>query len=134
MKKMSLTEIEELLKEKGLSCTLQRLHLVQFILQADHPSAEDIVIWAQSNLAKVNVATVYNTLKTLEEAGIIKKVKLSHLNSWIYDNNLHPHYHFLDEATGQISDISPDLISIKSTIPGIDINSVEILIRGKSSK
>lgn len=132
MKKLSLTEIENLLKSKNLSCTIQRLHLVQFILQADHPSAEDVVSWAKTNLAKVNVATVYNTLNTLEEAGIIKRIKFSHLNSWVYDHNITPHYHFLDETTGQISDINPDLISIQSHLPNIDINSVDILIKGKT--
>jgi Fur family iron response transcriptional regulator len=134
MAKLSVSEIEQLLKQKGLSCTLQRLHLVQFILQADHPSAEDIIQWAQNNLAKVNVATIYNTLKTLEEAGIIKKIKFAHLNSWVYDHNLQPHYHFLDEATGKISDINPDLVSVESKLPGININSIEVLIRGQTTK
>lgn len=135
MKKYSQSEIENLLLEAGLSITLQRLSLASYILHADHPTAEDILAWAKTNLAKVNTATVYNTLNSLESAKIIKKIKFPHLKHMVYDHNMEEHHHFLDEETGKIFDLEKDKISLSTNLDStFAVSGVEVLIRGKLNK
>ena len=135
MKKYTQTEIEQLLNEAGLSVTLQRLSLVSFILHADHPTAEDILDWAKKNLAKVNTATIYNTLGVLESSGILKKIKFPHLKHYVYDHNTSEHHHFLDEDSGKIFDLDKNKINISSSLGSeFKISGIEVLIKGKISK
>ncbi len=131
MKKLSQTEVEEILKESKIPVTVQRLSLVSFILQADHPTAEDVIKWATKNLAKVNTATVYNTLKTLEESGIIKKIKFPHLEHFVYDHNVSHHFHFLDESSGKIIDLEPEDIQVQHKLKGFSVTSVDVLLKGR---
>lgn len=131
MKKLTNSEIEELLQQANLSVTVQRLSLVSYILHADHPTADDVLSWAKQNLAKVNTATVYNTLNSLEKANIIKKIKFPHLSHFIYDNNVSHHYHLLDESSGKLIDLPTNEIEVKTSLGDkFDISSVEVLIKG----
>lgn len=132
MKKYSQNEIETLLLNAGLSITLQRLSLASYILHADHPTAEDILSWAKINLAKVNTATVYNTLNSLETAKIIKKIKFPHLKHLVYDHNMEDHHHFLDEETGKIFDLEKEKIHLSTNLDDkFSVSGVEVLVRGK---
>ena len=128
-------KIEELLKNAGLSVTLQRLSLVDFILKADHPTADDILSWAKKNLAKVNTATIYNTLNCLENAKIIKKLKFPHTAHFVYDHNTHDHFHFLDEDSGKIIDLPKEAVNIEHSLGSqFNINKVDILLKGTLKK
>ena len=131
MNKLTPQEVEATLKKAGISVTIQRLALVSFILNADHPTAEDVINWAKNNLSKVNVATVYNTLNTLEEASIIKKVKFPHLTQHVYDHNVSHHFHFLDEESGKILDLDPNHVHVSHNLKDWNISEVEVLLKGK---
>jgi Fur family iron response transcriptional regulator len=108
---------------------VQRLVLLRFILSADHPTKDEIVKYVKKTLGKVNTATIYNTINALEKSNLIKKIKFPHLNKMVYDHNTSNHYHFLDEDTGQLIDL--DSTSVEVTSKDLQIDSVEILFRGK---
>jgi len=102
MKKYSESEVIQKLNEAGLSATLQRIALATYLLNADHPSVEDVIKFAKKKMSKVNVSTVYNTLESLEKAGLIKKIRLSNSNQFIYDNNVEKHFHFILQEIDEI--------------------------------
>lgn len=115
---MSHGEIEARLKAAGVQPTLQRIALCRFVLcEADHPTAEEVHQWAEKSLAKISLATVYNTLNTLVDARLLKAFRLSHSDKVIYDVNTHDHHHFLDEKTGKLFDISPDDLEFHLKLP-----------------
>lgn len=126
------SEIEAVLKRAGINPTAQRIAICRFVLcEADHPSAETIKQWIDQNFPKMSLATVYNTLRVLVEGGLLKELKLPHVESVLYDNNLLEHYHFLDERTGELSDVDPAHVSLTPNLgAGFRVTSIELLLRG----
>ena len=129
-------EIEIRLKEKGIQPTAQRIAICRYVLcEADHPTAEDVKTWADHHFPKLSLATVYNTLNTLVQGGLLKELKLSHTGKVIYDDRLDQHHHFLDEATGRIYDVLSDSLEVKSKLgKEFRVSGVEVLIRGTLEK
>lgn len=129
---LTTKEIENLLKQKGIQPTAQRIAVCKYVLcEAEHTTVDEVKEWADNNFPKISLATVYNTLNVLVESGLIKALKLSHSDKVIYDNNTKNHYHFLDEATGKIYDIAPDQISLSYNLePNFMINDCELIIKG----
>lgn len=134
-KKILLTsqQIEERLIAAGVQPTLQRIAICRYVLNdGDHPTAEQVLEWAGKNLDKISQATVYNTLGTLVEAGLLVALRLPHSDKVLYDNNVEDHHHFLDETTGRIYDLPADQIEVKSKLPRrFKAREVEVLIKGK---
>jgi Fur family iron response transcriptional regulator len=133
--KMSLSteEIQAKLVSCGVQPTLQRIAICKYVLcEADHPTAEQVKEWAEKNLEKISQATVYNTLNTLVDAGLLRVFKFPHSEKVIYDNNVHDHYHFLDENSGHLYDIEPKDVSVEMEVPAkFIVNSMEIVLKGQ---
>lgn len=129
---LSTQEIESILKKAGIQATAQRIAICQYVLcEALHTTVEEIKEWADRNFPKISLATVYNTVNILVEAGLVKPLKLPHIEKIIYDNNVENHYHFLDENTGEIFDIEPEQLEFKYMLnKNFKINGIDILIRG----
>jgi Fur family iron response transcriptional regulator len=125
-------QIKTQLLEAGVQPTAQRMAICQFVLcEADHPTAEEIKQWADDTFSMMSRATVYNTLNTLVEAGMLKEVRISDSTKVRYDTNTGHHYHFYDEATGKLVDIDPEHIDIKAKLPSsMKMKEIEIVIKG----
>jgi len=134
-KRPSLTkeEIEQKLNELGIQATLQRIALARHILcEADHPTAEEVKSWADANLEKISQATIYNTLNTFVESGLLRAFRFPHSDKMMYDCNTEDHFHFLDEKSGQIYDIHTDDVGIKIEIPRkFKVKSMDLIIKGE---
>lgn len=134
-KKCQLTneQIEAKIKEAGIQPTLQRIALCKYLLcEADHPTAEQIFEWAQSNLHKISQATIYNTLGTLTEAGILKAIKFPHTDKVIYDCNTQDHFHFFDESTGQLVDVDCEAVQLNLDLPKkYKVSSFDLVLKGE---
>ena len=131
-KNLSMEEVEALLRKAGVQPTAQRLTICQYLLgQADHPTADEIKRWADSRLPKISLATVYNTLNVLVQAGLVAAIKLPEINKVIYDNNLHPHFHFIDLDTGKVFDIPPEQVQLSFKLsPKYAVTETKVLIYG----
>ncbi len=125
-------EIADMLREAGLSATRQRMGLCHYLLcEARHPTVEDIRHWAENNGIKASLATIYNTLHALCNAGYMKDLRFPHLANVIYDNNVEPHHHFLDVESGKIFDIPLDKFKISGGLnDDFEVQNVELLIQG----
>lgn len=124
--------IEQKLVAAGVQPTLQRLEIAKYVLcQADHPTAEDVKAWADQNLAKISLATVYNTLGTLVNAGLLREFRFSHTDKVIYDNNLEDHFHFVDEKSGDLHDVFLDEVELSPRLKKkYQIQGIDIVFRG----
>ena len=130
---LSAEQISLMLKDAGLSATSQRIGLCKYVLcEARHPTVEDVRKWADEQGIKTSLATVYNTLNALCNAGILKDLRFPHMDKVIYDNNVAPHHHFLDEDTGQIIDIPVQEFEYNNKLSHeYEIHDVDIIIRGR---
>jgi Fur family peroxide stress response transcriptional regulator len=123
--------------KKGMRYTKQREHIYNILLdKRDHPTAEEIFLRAREKLGSISFATVYNCLDTLVECDLVRQVHIDR-ESTRYCPNLTEHAHYHCSETGGIQDINvPDSLfdTIREQLPeNFDIDSVEILIRGRTN-
>lgn len=96
-----------------------------------HVSADQILQSLRRSGSRISKATVYNTLKVFSRAGIVREVAVDP-NRLVYDSTTTRHHHFLDEDTGELTDIGPaevELLRMPRLPEGTKATSVELIIR-----
>ncbi|MDF1613687.1 Fur family transcriptional regulator [Desulfurivibrio dismutans] len=70
-----LVDFEKRCRENGLKMTHQRLTVYRELLSSrDHPAVETLFQRVRRHISTISIDTVYRTLATLEEAGMINRV------------------------------------------------------------
>jgi Fur family peroxide stress response transcriptional regulator len=96
-------EVVALLKPLGIRLTPQRLAIAEVVINsADHPTVRDIYDRVKAFFPYVTLATVYSTLTTLGEAGIVRELAFQRQSR--YDANLSPHANLVCIGCGTIVD------------------------------
>lgn len=136
---IDIKNIQELLKEKDLKVTPQRIAVLEAIYTLrNHPSAEQIIDFIHEKNPNIAIGTVYKTLDTFVKYGVVKKV-LTEGEAMRYDGILKHHHHLHSEDNDEIRDyINEELDEIlktyfeKNAIKDYQINSITLHISGKS--
>ena len=68
----------------------------------DHPDVETLIERANKIDSKVSIATVYRTVKTLKNAGILEKLEFNDGRSRFEDAVRKHHDHLIDLDTGKV--------------------------------
>ena len=126
-------DVNEMLQAAGLRPTRQRMALgwLLFGKGARHLTAE--MLYEEATLAKVPVslATVYNTLNQLTDAGLLRQVSVDGTKTY-FDTNVTAHHHFYLENNHELVDI-PDPHLVLSKMPdvpeGYEIARVDMVVR-----
>jgi Fur family transcriptional regulator, peroxide stress response regulator len=111
--------VEELslgLRDSGLRLTHQRLEIVR-VIAADrtHPDVETVYEAVRKRVPTISLDTVYRTLATLTERGLITRVQFLP-GPARYDVNQARHHHFVCTRCGLVRDIEDrDLDAIQAT-------------------
>ncbi|MDR1998232.1 MAG: transcriptional repressor [Candidatus Margulisbacteria bacterium] len=95
----------ETLRRKKVKATPQRIAVVE-LLKAEriHPSAEEIYRLLKPACPSLSLATVYNTLEVLVEAGEIRRLTIDAKRT-NYEYARPPHDHFWCRLCGRIFDV-----------------------------
>lgn len=128
----------DILVKNGLKVTPQRLAVLDAMSNLkDHPTAECIIDFIRKNHPNIAVGTVYKTLETFVEKGIIKKVKTER-DIMRYDSIMEKHHHLYCVESERIDDYyDPELNQLledyftKKNIPNFSINDIKLQITGK---
>lgn len=105
MKTYSQDEIIQSLKENGISVTIQRIGILEYLMQVrSHPSVEEIFDAIRKRFPTISKATVYNTLITLRDAGMIQEITIEKDRAR-YDGDTSPHGHFNCISCGKVYDV-----------------------------
>ena len=105
---MKFDEIRNILIDKGLKVTPQRLAVLEAVIElGNHPSAEKVIEFIKSNHPNIAVGTVYKTLETYVEKGIVKKVKTDR-DIMRYDAVLDKHHHLYCLESERVEDYYDD--------------------------
>ena len=126
-------DVNEMLQAAGLRPTRQRMALgwLLFGKGARHLTAE--MLYEEATLAKVPVslATVYNTLNQLTDAGLLRQVSVDGTKTY-FDTNVTAHHHFYLENNHELVDI-PDPHLVLNKMPevpeGYEIARVDMVVR-----
>jgi len=124
------------LRDQGLRLTHQRLEIVREIAATDeHPRAETVYRHVRMRVPTVSLDTVYRTLGTLVDLGLVKQV-VATPGPARYDANTARHQHFVCTRCGVVRDIDdPGLdtaAALGSTTFGT-IETVEVQLKGVCS-
>ena len=126
-------DVNEMLQAAGLRPTRQRMALgwLLFGKGARHLTAE--MLYEEATLAKVPVslATVYNTLNQLTDAGLLRQVSVDGTKTY-FDTNVSAHHHFYLENNHELVDI-PDPHLVLQKMPevpeGYEIARIDMVVR-----
>jgi len=116
----------------GIRVTDQRLQIASILLSApQHLTAEQIADALRDGGARVSKATVYNTLNLFAARGLIRQLSVDGTCAWL-DSNVEPHYHFHDEQSGVLSDVSVQDVQfsrLPSPPAGMEVAGIDLVIR-----
>jgi Fur family iron response transcriptional regulator len=118
----------------GLRPTRQRAALARLLVgdgQDRHVTAEGLFEAATLAGESVSLATVYNTLRTFCEAGLLREITVDGSKSY-FDTNMTDHPHFYWEETATLTDAPVHELEI-ARLPrapdGAEIAAVDVVIR-----
>lgn len=98
------SRIEQLCVEHGLKMTGQRRVIARVLSEADdHPDVEELYRRALTLDSRISVATVYRTVRLLEEKGILERRDFGggRARYEATENGRH-HYHLIDVDNGKV--------------------------------
>lgn len=131
----NLQKYVDLLKKNDLKITPQRLIILKYLnSHHNHPTAEEIYETLKKKNPSLSKTTVYNTLETLTNAGLLYRLTICPTEHR-YDINTDMHHHFICKNCGKIYDIHfkcPNVEQIKKkvTSKGHRINEVHGYFKG----
>ena len=129
---MTRSGLKSLFEKHGIMPTPQRVEIAGILLERpQHLSAEHIIDKLKAAGSAVSKATVYNTLNLFSKHGLVREVMVDPVRKF-YDSTTHPHHHFYNVDTGELSDIGDEEIFFEELPPlprGTERESVEVLIR-----
>ena len=104
--------------DRGLRMTEQRRTIADVLDQAtDHPDVEELYARASNRDPKISIATVYRTVKLLEEAGILEKVDFGDGRARYEDADREHHDHLIDLTTGKVIEfVDPEIEALQEKI------------------
>jgi len=128
---MTIKDLTEILKEKNVKPSLQRLKILEFLLQAhNHPTVDEIYSSLTKDIPTLSKTTVYNTLNIFIEAGLLKVVNIENTESR-YDAIPEEHGHFKCRECGKIYDFHFDMNLIDSQVPsGFIVSEKDVFFKG----
>jgi Fur family ferric uptake transcriptional regulator len=95
--------ISERCKSVGIRMTGQRQLIIKVLENSkDHPDVETLFERANRIDNKVSIATVYRTVRTLQNAGILEKLEFNDGRSRFEDAVRNHHDHLIDLDTGKV--------------------------------
>jgi len=99
-----MDSFEKVCKAKGLRITHQRAEIFKALLKdSNHPTTEDVFNQVRNHLKTISLDTVYRTIATFEEYGLIRRVHYVD-NASRFDINISNHHHLVCSKCSKIED------------------------------
>ena len=104
-------------QERGLKLTNQRELVISIIENSnDHPDVDELFKRAAKKDNSVSIATVYRTVKLLEDANLIEKLEFGDGRARYEESGKH-HEHLIDIETGEVIEfIDEELEELKEQV------------------
>lgn len=98
-----ISRIERMCVERGLKMTGQRRLIARVLSESeDHPDVEELYRRAVAQDSRISIATVYRTVRLLEEKGILERRDFGGGRARYDQADRGQHYHLIDVDTGKV--------------------------------
>ena len=110
--------------------TKQRELILQILKQSDrHLTADEVFFLAKLKMPTIAMATIYNNLNAMTDAGAITRVHIDG-GADCYERETQPHDHLLCEGCGKLSNLRiPALEGMLSETLGGEILGYDLTVR-----
>jgi Fur family iron response transcriptional regulator len=127
-------DVLETLTQAGIQPSAQRVAVGRYVLSTDeHPSADQVFARVKPELPELSRATVYNTLNLFVGKGLLKALVLAE-GRVVFDPDIRPHHHLVDEASGAIHDIPWDALEVRGLdgLSDFEVAEHSVVLRGRA--
>jgi Fur family ferric uptake transcriptional regulator len=130
------SRIERLCVERGLKMTGQRRVIARVLSEAtDHPDVEELYRRAAERDPRVSIATVYRTVRLLEEHGILERRDFGGGRARYEPTEHGHHHHLIDVETGKVIEFEDEALEEAMRVIaerlGFDIVSQRLQLFGR---
>ncbi|CAG7624808.1 Fur family transcriptional regulator [Paenibacillus allorhizosphaerae] len=114
--------------------TVQRKAIFDVVMDSpDHPSAADIIDRLKERGYSFAYGTIYNSLRYLTDAGLIRELKLEG-DASRYDARVEDHQHIVCRVCGKVEEVfttlSPEWLRAVAEETGFTVEEEHILFKG----
>lgn len=103
------SRIEQLCIDRGLKMTGQRRVIARVLSEAeDHPDVEEVYRRALALDARISIATVYRTVRLLEEKGILERRDFGGGRARYDPTDRGHHHHLIDVDSGSVIEFADE--------------------------
>lgn len=132
------SRIERLCIERGLKMTGQRRVIARVLSEAeDHPDVEELYRRSAALDGHISIATVYRTVRLLEEKGILERRDFGGGRARYEPTEHGHHYHLIDVETGKVIEFQnaehEELMREVAARLGFDLVSLRLELFGRRS-
>lgn len=130
--KISVQSLTKNLSQKGIRPSYQRVRVLEYLYRKEggHPTVEEIFNYLVNEIPALSKTTVYNTLHTLTEVGLVRIINIDH-DEARYDITLHNHGHFQCVDCGSITNFPIDIDRIRiDELSHFEIQEKNVYFRG----
>lgn len=123
---------KEMLRDKNLKSTPQRIAILHQIQKSGHISVEDIYSHIKKLHPSISLATVYKNVATLSEADILREVKAP-TQKQKYELASDKHIHVSCEKCGKLQDVHVDVGELLGSVmykTGYELSDVSAVFIG----
>lgn len=107
-----LEDLDALLRDHGLRRTPQRQATLEAIASArGHATADEIVVRVRKKMPAVSASTIYRTLTSLEDVGVLCHAHLGHTASVYHLGTTGLHQHLVCETCGAIQEVDDAIVA-----------------------
>ena len=125
------------LHDAGLKTTPQRIAIMQSLVKLrQHPTADELYVEVSKQMPGLSATTIYNTLETFVEKGLIKRIKTD-AGIMRYDDIVETHHHMYCSFSDRIEDyFDPELDQLlkdyfaSKHIDGFTVNDIRLQLMG----
>ena len=136
---MNNITIEERCKKAGIRITGQRKLIIEVLQKSkDHPDVEELFKRANAINNKVSIATVYRTVRLLQDTGILSRLEFNDEKSRFEDAVREHHDHLIDIDSGEVIEfVDNEIEKIQNKIAerlGFDLVGHKLELYGKRNE
>ena len=126
---MSESEIADLLRRASLRVTGPRVAVLSALQQVPHADAATIATLARDRLGAVSTQAVYDTLRTLVDAKLARRIDLPDSPARYESHAWDDHHHMVCRVCGEISDVVAQPLELP-THADFQVDAVEVTFWG----
>jgi Fe2+ or Zn2+ uptake regulation protein len=129
------TDVSELLRERGLRVTVQRLAVYRAVADAPHASADAVAETVRGRIGAVSVQAVYDALGVLTEKGLLRRIQPAGSPARYEDRVGDNHHHLICRVCERMVDVDcavgdPPCLTAADGL-GYEIDEAEVIYWGR---